>query len=162
MLEVVGVEVAADERLVGQRVIGVLVDLEVEAGVESPLELRYRVAVERGHGLPQSELQTREVLSGRWIRADCRYRRYGVRVELDGRLAHPGGRTDQDTWRDNAALLETDEITLRYRWHHVAGTPCRTASQVVTALRRGGWQGTPRPCGPGCRVGPAPHAQPGT
>lgn len=132
-----------------------VVDLlsEVADGVESPLELRYRRGVERGHGLPGAELQTREKLGGRWIRADCRYRGFGVRVELDGKLAHPGGRTDKDTWRDNAALLETGEITLRYRWSHIAGTPCSTAVQVVAALHRGGWDGSPSPCSPTCPVG---------
>lgn len=125
---------------------------EVAAGIESPLELRYQRDVEQVHGLPAAELQVREKLEGQWIRADRRYRKYGVRVELDGRLAHPGGRTDQDTWRDNAAVLETAEITLRYRWSHVTGDPCRTAAQVVRALRRGGWTGTPHPCGPGCAL----------
>ncbi|MEE6281607.1 type IV toxin-antitoxin system AbiEi family antitoxin domain-containing protein [Georgenia sunbinii] len=139
-------------RVPGRRLV---VDLlgEVADGVESPLELRYRRDVERAHGLPVSQLQARERLGGRLIRADCRYRGFGVRVELDGKLAHPGGRTDEDTWRDNAALLETDEITLRYRWRHILTTPCRSAMQVVSALRKGGWQGTPRPCGPGCPAG---------
>ncbi len=125
---------------------------EVAEGVESPLERHYHRDVERDHGLPTSELQVRERLSRVWIRADCRYRRYRVRVELDGRLAHPGGRTDRDTWRDNAAVLATDEVTLRYRWSHVVGSPCATAAQVVSALRKGGWTGRPRPCGPGCPV----------
>ncbi len=123
---------------------------EVAAGIESPLERRYHHDVERPHGLPRAELQVRELLSDRWVRADRRYRGLGVRVELDGELAHPGGRTDQDTWRDNAVLLEAREITLRYRWSHVAGAPCRTAAQVAAALRQGGWDGTPRPCSPDC------------
>lgn len=133
----------------------VLEDLvsEVAAGIESPLERRYQHDVELAHGLPHAELQVRELLSGQWIRADRRYRRCGLRVELDGQLAHPDGRTDRDTWRDNAALLESDEITLRYRWSHVAAEPCRTAAQVATALRRGGWTGTPRRCGPACPLG---------
>lgn len=125
---------------------------EVTAGIESPLERHYHRDVETDHGLPQSELQLREKLSGSWIRADCRHRRYRVRIELDGRLAHPGGRTDRDTWRDNEVLLSTDEVTLRYRWSHVVGAPCRTAVQVVRALRKGGWTGTPRRCGPSCPV----------
>lgn len=126
---------------------------EVTAGIESPLERRYEHDAELAHGLPRAELQVRELLSGQWVRADRRYREFGVRVELDGKLAHPDGRTDQDTWRDNAALLETHEITLRYRWSHVAAQPCRTAAQVAAALRRGGWTGTPRPCGPECPLG---------
>lgn len=126
---------------------------EVELGIESPLELRYHRDVEQRHRLPTATLQVREQLDGQWIRADRRYRAYRTRVELDGRLAHPGGRTDLDTWRDNAALLATEEITLRYRWSHVAGAACRTAAQVVIALRRGGWTGTPRPCDLTCPLG---------
>lgn len=132
-----------------------VVDLlaEVADGVESPLELRYRRDVERGHRLPTAELQVRQRLDRRWVRADCRYRGLGVRVELDGKLAHPGGRTDQDTWRDNAALLESGEITLRYRWRHIAGMPCSVAAQVAAALAKGSWPGAPRPCGPACPLG---------
>lgn len=124
----------------------------VAEGVESPLEFRYHRDVESAHGLPRSELQLRERLEGSWIRADCRYRAFRVRVELDGHLAHPGGRTARDTWRDNAALLETSELTLRYRWSHVVGDPCRTAAQVSVALRKGGWQGRVTRCGPTCQI----------
>lgn len=126
--------------------------VEVEDGVESPLELRYRRDVERRHGLPRAELQVRERLGDRRIRADSRYRGLRVRVELDGRLAHPGGRTDSDTWRDNQVVLAHGEVTLRYRWRHVAAAPCATASQVVRALRAGGWTGAPRACGAACPV----------
>lgn len=123
---------------------------EVSAGVESPLERRYVRDVERRHGLPRSVLQQRQVVSGLWIRADGVYVGLGVRRELDGELARPGGRTDKDVWRDNAVLIATGETTLRYRWFHVACTPCATAVQVVDALRSRGWRGTPRPCGPSC------------
>ena len=148
---------AARRGLRHRRLLGDLL-AEVSAGIESALELRYHHDVERRHGLPRADLQVREKLSGTWIRADCRYLGLGVRVELDGRLAHPGGRTDQDTWRDNAALLQTAEITLRYRWSHVAATPCRTAAQVVEALQRGGWAGRPTRCGATCTVGAGPRA----
>jgi len=80
------------------------------------------------------------------------YRGLGVRIELDGALAHPDGRTDGDTWRDNAVLIARGEITLRYRWRHVAVTPCVTAVQVSGALRLGGWTGRPHPCGPECAL----------
>lgn len=124
----------------------------VDDGIESPLELRYHRDVEVRHGLPRAVRQGWERLDGRWIRSDVRYERHGVRVELDGRLAHPGGRTDADTWRDNAVIIATDELTLRYRWLHVVGSPCRTAAQVVAALHSRGWCGTGRPCGPGCAL----------
>lgn len=125
---------------------------DVADGVESPLEARYRRDVERAHGLPRATLQGRQRLDGGWIRSDARYAEQGVRIELDGALAHPGGRTDADTWRDNAVLLTAGDLTLRYRWRHVAVTPCRTALQVSSALRGRGWSGRPVPCGPGCAV----------
>lgn len=123
----------------------------VTEGIESPLELRYH-RVERWHGLPTARLQVRHVLDGHWVRADCVYEGLGVRVELDGEVAHPGGRTDADVWRDNAVIIEFDELTLRYRWYHVRITPCATAAQVSAALRSRGWTGALRPCGPGCRA----------
>lgn len=70
---------------------------EVADGIESPLEHRYRRDVERRHHLPRATLQVRDRVGGACIRADGVYRGLGVRVELDGRLAHPGGRTDADT-----------------------------------------------------------------
>ena len=124
---------------------------DADAGVESPLEWRYHHDVERAHGLPRARLQARAVLDGRWTRADRLYDSFGLRVELDGRLAHDD-RLVEDVWRDNAALVERDEATLRYRWFHVVTMPCESAAQVVLALRRRGWAGTPRPCGPCCRL----------
>ncbi len=123
---------------------------EVAEGIESPLELRYCRDVERAHGLPRATAQKRQRVGGRWIRADRVYDEQHVRIELDGQLAHPFGTTDDDVWRDNAVLLATGDITLRYRWRHVAVTPCDSAVQVVAALRARGWRGTPHPCGPGC------------
>ena len=121
-------------------------------GIESPLEHRYRRDVERAHGLPRAVAQQRERIDGRWIRADRVYAGLGVRAELDGQLAHPFGTTDDDVWRDNAVLLTSADITLRYRWRHVVLTPCTVAMQVAAALRARGWRGTPRPCGPRCPV----------
>ncbi|WP_081861759.1 hypothetical protein, partial [Cellulomonas sp. HZM] len=129
---------------------------EVADGVESPLELRYVDRVERAHRLPRAVAQHRERLGGRWIRSDRRYAGLGVRVELDGQLAHPFGSTDRDVWRDNAVLIAHGETTLRYRWRHAASDACATAAQVATALRAGGWSGTPRPCSPACAAPPAP------
>ena len=126
---------------------------DVADGVESPLEHRYHHDVERRHGLPRSRLQVRERLGPHRIRADALYEGLGVRAELDGTLAHPGGRTDADTWRDNAVLVERGDLTLRYRWHHVAAMPCETALQIEAALRVRGWPGRAHPCSPGCAVG---------
>ena len=129
---------------------------EVDDGIESPLELRYRRDVERRHHLPHARLQVRQRLGGSWIRADAVYEGLGVRVELDGRLGHPGGRTDADTWRDNMVLIEHGDVTLRYRWSHVAVAPCTTAAQVAAALHARGWAGRARACRAGCRADDAP------
>lgn len=114
-------------------------------GVESPLEHRYVRDVERLHGLPRSAGQVRQRVGGRWIRTDRAYP--GVRVELDGALAHPFATTDADVWRDNAVLLATGDVTLRYRWRHVVTEPCAVAHQVAAALTARGLPVTVRPCG---------------
>lgn len=132
---------------------GLLLELlaAVADGAESPLERRYHRDVETAHGLPRSVRQGWERLDGRWIRADVRYERLGVRIELDGRLAHLG-HADADTWRDNAVVIAHGELTLRYRWGHVAGITCATAQQVAGALRSRGWPDDARPCGPTCTL----------
>ena len=140
-------------RVRSARLLRDLID-EVAEGVESPLERRYHRDVEQRHGLPRSVLQVRQVIGGGWIRADALYEGLGVRAELDGGFAHPGGRTDVDTRRDNAVLIERGDITLRYRWRHVAVTPCATAAQVAAALKSRGWVGRPHSRGPGCLIGP--------
>ena len=124
----------------------------VADGAESPLEVRYLRDVERAHGLPRGRRQQPEVLGGIALRSDVTYERWALRCELDGRLGHPAGRTDADTWRDNLVVLGRSQITLRYRWSHVALTPCAVAAQVVVGLSRGGWRGTPRRCSPGCAL----------
>lgn len=125
---------------------------DVADGVESPLERRYRRRVETSHALPRSTLQVRQRVDDRRIRADVVYAGLGVRVELDGALAHPDGRTGSDTWRDDAVLIAYAEITLRYRWSHVAGQPCAVARQVARALRARGWTGETSSCGPRCQA----------
>ena len=141
---------AAQRRQLRNRGLLAEVLAEVADGVESPLELRYVRDVERAHGLPQAVAQRRERVGGRWIRADRVYDGFGVRVELDGQLAHPFAATDDDVWRDNAVLLTNGDVTLRYRWRHVVAAPCDVAQQVTDALRARGWRRAPRPCGPRC------------
>ncbi len=123
---------------------------ECEAGVESALEHRFRRDVLRRHALPPFTLQVRQRLDGWWVRSDARCAPWRTRVELDGRLAHPGGATDDDTWRDNEVGITTGDRTLRYRWRHVAGHPCLTAAQVGAALTANGWPGSVGRCGAAC------------
>ncbi|KQY22738.1 hypothetical protein ASD16_08900 [Cellulomonas sp. Root485] len=130
-------------------------------GIESPLEHRYVRDVERRHGLPTASAQVSEVIEGRWIRADRVHVGLGVRIELDGQLAHPFGRTDDDTWRDNAVVIARGDVTLRYRWRHVVVDPCTTAAQVAAALSSRGWQGHPTPCSEACEIGKTSSYQTG-
>lgn len=123
-----------------------------DQGVESHLELEYRRRVERAHGLPCAARQKWELIRKRWIRSDCWYQGFRVRIELDGELAHPGRATDADIMRDNDLLIARDEITLRYRWPHIWNSPCDAAGQVAAALRRRGWRGRLGSCSPTCRA----------
>jgi hypothetical protein len=122
------------------------------SGDHSVLEYRYDRDVERAHGLPAPVRQAPFVgPDGRKGRRDRLYQKYGVVVELDGRLGH--GPEDQwrDKDRDNAAALDGHQ-SLRYGWTHVRWHPCATALQVARVLRVHGWDGWPRPCSPGCPV----------
>ncbi len=121
-------------------------------GDHSVLEYRYHRDVERAHGLPGPERQapftTRD---GRRGRRDRVYQECGVVVELDGRLAHPPENQGKDKARDNAAAAAGQQ-SLRYDWAAVTQRPCATAAEVAGVLRNHGWNGTPRPCSPGCPV----------
>lgn len=124
---------------------------EVSDGIESPLEWRFRHHVQQAHGLPQPSLQSRQRVGRGFIRADSVFDGLATRVELDGALAHRD-KLDADVWRDNSVAVASSELTLRYRWRHIVGQPCRTAGQVAAALTRGRWSSQPRPCSPGCPV----------
>lgn len=125
---------------------------DVDDGVASPLERRYRRDVEHGHRLPTGARNKGEPRpgGGRWYR-DVRYRPWHVVVELDGRAAHPADGAFRDMRRDNFAALAGD-TTLRYGWHDVVGDPCGVAAQVGAVLKLGGWTGSPQPCGAGCSI----------
>lgn len=125
---------------------------ETPDGVQSPLEFRFIVNVVRAHGLPLPRLQVRTRVRGYWIRSDNRFDDYGLRVELDGEIAHPGRATNRDVMRDIDVLLMTGDRTLRFRWWNAMHGACLTAAQLAFALNLGGWAGEPTPCGPGCTV----------
>ncbi|SDS31057.1 Transcriptional regulator, AbiEi antitoxin, Type IV TA system [Friedmanniella luteola] len=123
--------------------------VDVAAGAESPLEVRYLRDVERAHDLPRGDRQNR---SGLPFRRDVVYR-HGLVVELDGRLGHEGDGHFRDMRRDNRTAL-AGEMTLRYGTADVAGRPCSVAYQVASALRLRGWSGWLSPC-PRCPQGVA-------
>jgi hypothetical protein len=118
-------------------------------GVHSLLEYRYVTRVERPHGLPRGTRQRRVVRAGRCQYQDVAYDGWGTVVELDGQVAHPAGERWRDVARDNASAA-AGQVTLRYGWGDVTGTPCWVAAQVAATLAERGWAGAPRRCGRGC------------
>lgn len=131
-------------KLVPHRRIFELLILDVAAGAESPLEVRYLRRVERAHGLPTAERQVRR----RGTVADVLYRQYGLLVELDGQLGHTGVGRFRDMARDNGATTN-GLATLRYGWADVDGRSCGVAHQVGNTLGRRGWTGLISAC-PDC------------
>jgi hypothetical protein len=129
---------------------------DVERGVRSNLEFRYVRGVERAHGLPEAGRQVRVVRSGRPCYLDNFYAEWLVGVELDGLVAHPPSERWRDFRRDNAGAAD-GIMTLRYGWADVTGQPCEVAGQVAAVLRRRGWAGGARACGPSCVVREQPN-----
>ncbi len=122
---------------------------DVEAGVCSTLEAAYVTRVERAHGLPPSERQQPTGVGRPGFR-DVTYRRYGVNVELDGRLGHTHhDDLDRDLERDLAAATR-QEVTLRLGWGQSVGRPCATSRTLALILQAQGWDGEWHPC-PDCR-----------
>jgi hypothetical protein len=118
-------------------------------GVHSPLERQYVHGVERAHGLPPARRQARRRHGSGTRYLDNLYEPFALCVELDGNAAHPAEGRWRDTRRDNANLTQGTR-TLRYGWPDVTEYRCRTAAEVAEILRRQGWTGTLRRCGPAC------------
>jgi Transcriptional regulator, AbiEi antitoxin len=137
-------------RLRWRRELAVGLD-DIAGGAHSILELRYLRRVERPHQLPPAKRQVRTINGRRTKYRDALYADFGVVVETDGRVAHPLEERWRDHHRDNAAVVD-GLVTLRYSWTDVTERPCLVAAEVAGALRRRGWAGTPRPCGPACPV----------
>ena len=130
-------------------VLQVLVD--VADGVASALELAYRNNVARPHGLPTGEAGARTSVRGVGQYVDVWYRRFRLRIELEGLAWHPEDARWRDARRDNVAVLDGD-VVLRYDWRAVVGRPCETAAEVAAVLTARGWTGRPGPCSPGCAI----------
>lgn len=88
---------------------------DANEGVYSSLERRYVRDVERAHGLPKSQHQTRRQLGGK--------------VQ----------------YRDNLNLALDDVKTHRFGPVSVTESSCETAALVAATLRRNGWDGSARP-----------------
>lgn len=122
---------------------GVLDD--VAQGACSVLEQAYLTRVERAHGLPRAERQVRGSVHGPVFR-DVVHDRFGLVVELDGRLDHTRVRDrDADLDRDLAAAVDR-MATVRIGWGQVFDRACWTAGRVGALLALGGWTGQLRRC----------------
>jgi hypothetical protein len=122
---------------------------DIADGTHSVLEHGYLTKVERPHGLPQASRQSRSTAGPTRYR-DVLYPAYGQAFELDSTLFHDSADArDGDLDRDLDAAVERLG-TVRLGWGQVFGRPCRTASRIAILLRRRGWKGTPRACGPDC------------
>ncbi len=73
------------------------------------------------------------------------YEKYGLLVELDGRLGHEGMGRFRDMRRDNASTSD-GLATLRYGKADVFGLPCEVAMEVAHNLVLRGWNGPPDRC----------------
>jgi len=121
---------------------------DVAEGAMSALERRYLRDVERAHGLPRADRQS----LGPGVVRDVEYRRWRLRLELDGRFGHEwsSGRWD-DLDRDVDSAVD-GHLTVRLGWRQVL-EPCRLADRMARILVAQGWSGRPKPCGPGCQLG---------
>jgi hypothetical protein len=128
-------------------------------GVHSPLERNYVYGVERTHGLPAARRQAKRRHGSGIRNLDNLYEEYDLCVEVDGLAAHPAEGRWRDTRRDNANLAQGTE-TLRYGWPDATENRCGTAAEIAAVLRRHGWKGRLRPCGPDCKAaGPTATAR---
>lgn len=123
---------------------------DVIGGVESLLEHKYLVRVERPHGLPRGRRQVKARARGLPIYEDVEYEEFETVVELDGRLGHEGSGRHRDRRRDNSGTRK-GKATLRYG-HADLQEPCEAALEVATVLWSRGWTGQLTSCGPRCRA----------
>lgn len=124
---------------------------DVAAGTCSVLEHGYLHRVERAHGLTGARRQVRDRLAAGTVFRDVVYR-CGLVVELDGRLFHDStAQRDRDYDRDLETAVGRLQ-TVRLSYGQVFDRPCWTTRHLVALLRLHGWDGSPRPCGPACRI----------
>jgi hypothetical protein len=122
---------------------------EAGSGMHSALERAYGRDVERRHGLPPGNRQSRSAVGGVVYR-DVEYEQFGLIVELDGAQGHSSPRDRRADMDRDLRSTADGGTTIRLGAHHVFRTPCITASWVARCLRARGWNGQPEACAPGC------------
>jgi hypothetical protein len=123
------------------------VDLYAD-GVCSALEARYMESVEQAHGIPAGRRQTPLEVDGHTLYEDVTYDELHapLTVRLDGRQWHSLRHIAfRDRRRDNAAEL-AERSRLIYGWDEVDLDPCGVSHEVLSVLRRYGWQGAVTNC----------------
>jgi hypothetical protein len=120
-------------------------------GVRSNLQHRYMRDVERPHALPKAARQARVIRYGKPCYLDNLYEMYLVCVELDGLEAHPRHERWRDLRRDSAGAVD-GIVTLGTAGPTSPNHRGKVAGQVAAVLRQRGWRGSPRACGPSCRL----------
>jgi hypothetical protein len=118
---------------------------DVATGTFSVLEHRYLTRVERAHGLPRANRQSRFSGARGVGYRDVTYDDYGVAVELDGRLGHEWA---LDRWADlerDLVAASEELMSVRLGWGAVS-EPCRLAPMVGQLLVSRGWAGSVRSC----------------
>lgn len=149
----IGLAMAARKKMRWRREVALALG-DAEGGALSVLEYRYVQRVERPHRLPTARRQarTRQRSGNRYL--DNLYEEFEVCVELDGTAAHPADEQWRDKRRDNANAVD-GLVTLRFGLLDLGERRCDTAVAVAAVLRRRGWTGSLRACGPGCRGVPS-------
>ncbi|RHW26562.1 hypothetical protein D0Z08_14010 [Nocardioides immobilis] len=143
---------ARRERVAGRGLIAGMV-ADVEAGACSVLERGYLHRVERPHGLPRGRRQPGSLATGKRTMKDVRYDKYGLIVELNGRMIHDRPQAwDADAERDLAELAVAEAVTARVTYGLVFRHQCRTAAWIGRILHRRGWTGMLFAC-PSCPTG---------
>jgi very-short-patch-repair endonuclease len=124
---------------------------DIAAGACSVLEHAYLRDVERAHGLSPARRQVRDRIGAQVVYRDAEYVG-GLVLELDGRVHHSSVQArDQDMDRDLLTALAGKD-TVRVGWGQVYERPCWTAACIARLLALRGWTGSPRRCGPRCRL----------
>ncbi len=95
---------------------------DLGSGACSVLEREYLNGVERAHGLPSADRQSRERTEAGVVYRDAEYVPWDVIVEMDGSAFHTGAAHEADLGRDLLSAASSDRITVRLGWRLSCGT----------------------------------------
>lgn len=108
---------------------------EIDAGVQSYLELQGRRALLSVPGLPRPQLQHRVLLPDGPVHLDAAWPEVLLAVEFDGAAFHSDPEARQRDLRRDAALAAMGWVVLRFSYADVTERPRACAAQVAAAYR---------------------------